>query len=172
MKTTTKKIIFTILELVFIAVIPIILVIWNYSNIGNSAQALNFKIGMTGIMLIMFILIFLKKIYLDKYNEQLFQQENNLLSDLRIENDLEKLNNIVRELKGIRTIRNILSSIFPIIFMAIIYIACLALEARLIKLSGVVGLIAISYVIGTIFGIFSAREIKVKNKEKMNEKDS
>lgn len=47
--------------------------------------------------------------------------------------------------------------------IAAIIIACKALEAQLVQLSGCMGLITISYVIGTAFGILAAREVKSKH---------
>ncbi len=162
MKITKKKIIFVALELFFMGAVPIALVIWNYSNIGNSVQAVRFKIGITGVMLLIFIILSLKKIFLDKFKQKMQQQEAHLLSELKIETDAEKIKNIVRALKSIRTGECILSVIVPTIIFALLFVVCQALEEQIVKLSGVVGFIALSYLIGAIFSTFAAREVESK----------
>ena len=58
------KLIYTILEAVFVAVIPVVLVIYQYGYVEPTTAA--FKISLTGIILLALVFYAVKRIFLDK----------------------------------------------------------------------------------------------------------
>lgn len=162
MKLTKKKLVYTLLELLFIGVVPVVLIMTQYGQI----QSEKFKLGLTGILLVLLVFLILKKVVLRRYFESLRGQIVNFQSDLKTENESGKIENIERELRNARTVETVFHAVMPFVFLTLMYCMCRALEAQLVKLSGVIGFIGISFVVGTVFSVLSAREIVSKNKEK------
>lgn len=162
MKLTKKRVAFFILHVIFSALVPIALVIARYSTIGNTREAVGFKVSVTGIMLLIFVFWVIKKLFIDKRLRDLNEQGNVMLAGLKTETDPAKLANIEKAIKSVRTVEAVFSSVIPLLFIAAGVIAFKALEAQLIKLSATLGFIAISYVIGTVFNVLYAREVHHK----------
>lgn len=163
MKTTKKKVVYTVLELLFTGVAPLALVIAQYSNIGATTQAVGFKMSITGILLAMLVLLVLKRTYLNKLLSNLEQRANNCITIISTDTDTEKVARAENVLKGIRTAQTVINAILPILIFAAVIVACKALEAQLVELSGCMGLITVSYIVGTVFGVLAAREVKSKH---------
>lgn len=164
MKLTKKRIIFFILHLLFSAVIPIALVIVRYSTIENTGAAVGFKISITGILLLIFIFWVVKKLFIDRKLADLKAQSNVMLADLKTKQDPAEIAALEKELKNIRTIEVIFSSLIPLLFIVAAIIAFKALEAQLVTLSATLGYIAISFFLGLVFNILYSREIHAKSK--------
>lgn len=164
MKLTKKRIIFFILHLLFSAVIPIALVIVRYSTIANTGAAVGFKISITGILLLIFVFWVVKKLFIDRKLADLKAQSNVMFADLKTKQDPAEIAALEKELKNIRTIEVIFSSLIPLLFIVAAIIAFKALEAQLVTLSATLGYIAISFFIGLVFNILYSREIHAKNR--------
>lgn len=164
MKVTKKRVVFFILHLAFSALIPIALVIVRYSNIGDTSEAVGFKISITGILLLIFIFWIIKKLFIDRKLADLKAQSNVMLADLKTKQDPDELAAIEKELKSIKTIEAVFGSIIPLLFIIAAIIAFKALEAQIVTLSSTLGLIAVSYAIGMVFNVLYSREIHAKNK--------
>lgn len=164
MKLTKKRIIFFILHLLFSAVIPIALVIVRYSTIENTGAAVGFKISITGILLLIFVFWVIKKLFIDRKLSDLKAQSNVMFADLKTKQDPAEIAALEKELKNIRTIEVIFSSLIPLLFIVAAIIAFKALEAQLVTLSATLGYIAISFFIGLVFNILYSREIHAKSK--------
>lgn len=162
MKVTKKRVIFFILHLLFSAVIPIALVIVRYSTIGSSNGAVGFKVSITGILLLILVFWVIKKLFIDRKLNDLKEQSNVMLADLKTKQDPAELAAIEKALKSIKTTETIFSNIIPILFIVAAIVAFKALEAQLIKLSATLGFIAVSYAIGLIFNVLYSREIHHK----------
>lgn len=162
MKVTKKKLAYLLLELVFLGGVPLALILSQYGQI----QSERFKLGLTGILLVLLVFLILKKVVLRRYFENLRGQIVNFQSDLKTENDPGKIANIERELKHARTVETLFNAIMPFVFLVLMFCMCRALEAQLVKLSGVVGFIALSFAVGTVFSVLASREVVGKNKEK------
>lgn len=163
MKMTKKRLAFFLLHIAFSAVVPIALVVTRYSTIGNARGALGFKISITGVLLLIFIFWTVKKLFIDRKLADLKAQSNVMLADLKTKQDPAELAAIEKELKGIKTIEAIFSSVIPLLFIVAAIIAFKALEAQLVTLSATLGYIAISYGVGLVFNILYSREIHAKN---------
>lgn len=163
MKMTGKRLIFFILHVAFSAFVPLGLVIARYSTIDNTKAAVGFKVSITGIMLLIFIFWLVKKLFIDKKLADLRAQGSVMKANLKTKQDPAELAALERELKSIRTIETIFSSIIPLLFIVAAIIAFKALEAQIVRLSATFGYIGISYAIGLIFDVLYSREIHAKN---------
>lgn len=164
MKITKKRLIFFILHLLFTVVAPLVLVIVQYSNIGNTKAAVGFKLSITGVLLLLFIFWIIKKLFIDKRLADLKVQSNVMLADLKTKQNEAELKALERELRGMRTLEAIFSSIMPLLFLFIALIAFKALEAQLVKLSATLGWVTISFCVGMVFDVLCAREVHAKCK--------
>lgn len=164
MRMTAKRLVFFVLHIVFTAVVPIVLVIVSYSNIGNTSGAVGFKISITGALLLLFIFWTVKKLIIDKKLTDLKAQSNVMLADLKTKQDEKEIKALEKELKFIRTTEAVFDAIIPLLFIVTGVIAFKALEAQLVKLSATLGYIGISYFVGAVFNVLYSREIHAKKR--------
>ena len=165
MSVTKKRVIFFLLHLLFSAVVPIVLVIVQYSSIGNTRGPLSFKIPITGILLLLFIFWTIKRIFIDKKLADLKMQSNVMLADLKTKQNAAELKALEKEIRFIKTAEAVINSIIPLLFIGAAIIAFKALEAQLIKLSATLGFIAISCAVSVVFNVLYAREIHAKKRK-------
>ena len=155
---TKKKIVFTILEILFVAVIPAILIFVNYTSWGSEATA--FKIAFTGILLLFVVILIVKKVILNTYLERARATLTQHKADLRVETDKTKRENLVNAVKRGQRLETIQTYMFPFLLLGGLYVLAQALETAAVQLSGTVGLITASVAIGFVFSLFSSREVK------------
>lgn len=152
-----KKTIFLICELAFVVVIPAALVIVNYASWGEGTTG--FKIGLSGVLLLLLVFFFLRKVVLKKHFDRLRDTITQHLADLKVETNEEKKKALKDRIKFERTIECVINFIMPALILALAYILCQALESAAVKMSGTIGFIAVSEILGLIFSILEAREV-------------
>lgn len=158
MRWTRKKIVYTALEITFAAVVPAVLIIINYVSWGS--EATGFKISLGGIMLLLLTFYIIKKIIINKYIERLKAKIIQHTADLEVEVNKDKADSLKETLRKERTIECVLNFIIPALLLAGLFIVCKALEAAAVKMSGTVGIIGASEIIGLAFSILSARQVE------------
>jgi hypothetical protein len=163
MKMTKKRLAFFLLHIAFSAVVPIVLIFVQYSNIGNTRGAVGFKISITGILLLIFMFWIIKKLFIERKLADLKAQSNVMLADLKTKQDPAELAALEKELKGIKTVEAIFGSVIPLLFIVAAIIAFKALEAQLVTLSATLAYIAVSYAVGLVFNVLYSREVHAKN---------
>lgn len=163
MKMTKKRLAFFLLHVIFSAVVPLVFVIVRYSTMDNTRGAVGFKISITGILLLIFVFWTVKKLFIDRKLADLKAQSNVMLANLKTKQDPAEIAALEKELKNIRTIEAVFSSIIPLLFIVAAIIAFKALEAQLVKLSATLGWIGISYAVGLVFNVLYSREIHAKS---------
>ena len=152
-----RKIVFTVLEILFVAAVPAALIIWNYSTWGEGTTG--FKISVTGILLLIVVFFVLKAVFLNRYLKRMSDRAAQHEADLKVETDEEKKENLRKALRTERSIEALLSYVMPLLVVAGLYVLALVLESAAVRLSGTFGLCAASMVIGFGFGFFAAREV-------------
>ena len=152
-----RKIILTTIEVVFVLIVPVILILMNYSSWGEGTGGL--KIGLSGILLLLVVFYFLKKVVLKKHFDRLKDSVTQHLADLKVETNEERKQALKERIKFERTIECIINFIMPALLLAALFILCQALESAAVKISGTIGLIAISEIIGFAASVFEAREV-------------
>lgn len=168
MKMTKKRLAFFLLHVIFSAVVPLVFVIVRYSTMENTRGAVGFKISITGILLLIFVFWVIKKLFIDRKLTDLKAQSNIMLANLKTKQDPAEIAALERELKNIKTVEAIFSSIIPLLFIVAAIVAFKALEAQLVTLSATLGYIGLSYGVGLIFNVLYSREVHAKNGGKDN----
>lgn len=166
MRKTKKLIVYSVLQAVFGAVVPLIFFFWQY---GTSKEGIQYKLPL-GVILLCIVLLFiakntLLKPRLAKLTSKIAQHE----ADLAVEADQGKIRNLEDELKHERVTETILNAIMPFLILTGLLVLCKALENAVIVLSGAVGFTLGSFAVGTVFGVLAARE--VRGKHHVKEKD-
>lgn len=152
-----KKLIYLIIELLFVAVIPAVLVFVNYTSWSNAGTG--FKISLGGIILLLIVFYCFRKIWLNKYIDRLRDMTTMHLSDYKIETDPDRKAALKTEIQNERTIESILNIILPALLLVAFFVVCRILEQNITKLSGTIGLIGASELVGFLFSVVSARTI-------------
>lgn len=151
-----KKLIFVIGEIMFVAVIPVVVFFVNFVTWKEGVVA---QIGIGGILGLFLVYFAFKKIVLDKYIARLRTMSTQHLADYKVETDEVKKLALESAIATERTIEAILNFIIPILLFVAFYIVCVALEKQLTTLSTAVAITGASELIGLVFSIFSARTI-------------
>ena len=151
------KLIYTILEAVFVAVIPVVLVIYQYGYVEPTTAA--FKISLTGIILLALVFYAVKRIFLDKRLKDWEAQYNNYISAYKIETDAEKKQRAKEQIQRYQTFTVLLRSFIPLLIFVMIQVLAKAVEQQIITLSSLSGLVTVSFGVGVIFSVMAAREV-------------
>lgn len=153
-----RKLVFMICEVAFVAVIPAVLITVNYVTWQPEAAA--FKISLGGVLLALLVFYLVKKLLINKYLERLKATITQHAADLRVEPDKEKIEALKEALKREKTIECLLNFVIPALLLALLFVVCKSLEAAAVKMSGTVGFIAASEIVGLVFSILSARQVE------------
>ena len=151
------KLAFNILEFIFIAVIPIGLVIYQYGYEEPTTPA--FKVSITGIILLALVFYGIKKIFLDRRLKDWEAQYNNYVSAYKIETDAEKKQPAKEEIQKYRTCMVFLRAFIPMLIFIMIQVLAKAVEKQMITLSSLSGLVTVSFAVGIVFSVLAAREV-------------
>ena len=151
------KLIYTILEAVFVAVIPVVLVIYQYGYVEPTTAA--FKISLTGIILLALVFYAVKRIFLDKRLKDWEAQYNNYISAYKIETDAEKKQRAKEQIQKYQTFTVLLRSFLPLLIFVMIQVLAKVVEQQMITLSSLSGLVTVSFGVGVIFSVMAAREV-------------
>ena len=165
MKWTKKKVVYNILQLVFYGVVPMVLIVLTYGGIGNTKEAVGFKIAAPGIILLALVFLCLKKLFINRKLGDAHAQLNQLKADLKVKVDEKEVTNVENAIKSLGTAEVLLNAVVPVLLFALMIICCKVMEAQIVKLSGTCGFVLMSYLVGTVFSVLDAREVKSKHKE-------
>ena len=143
-----------VLEVLFIGAIPAALIIANYASWG--ADANGFKVGITGILLLLVVAFVLKKLVFNKRLEAMRAKLNQHEADLEVETDEEKIENLVSAVRKGRTVETVLNFIVPFLVLVAIYLMAKALEEAAVMLSGTLGFVIASVLVGFMLQLIEA----------------
>lgn len=160
MKRTNKLIVYTVAQLIFCAVAPLVYIFTQY---GDTSGGLQYKLPLGLVLLVIVVVIIAKNTLLKPRIQKLTAQIAQHEGDLKVESDVGKAANITVELKRERTTETVLNAVMPILLLTALFVACKAMESAVLQLSGAIGFTLASYVIGTIFGVLAAREVHGKH---------
>ena len=162
MKITWKWFLFTVLELLFVAVIPLVVVYIGYGGWGKEAN--HFKVYFGVLLSAVIIFWIIKTVLITPWIDKQKIKAGNLEAQLEAENDKGKIENIESALKRARLTETIFSWILPLAFLLIAFLASRAMEQAIVKFSGILGFIGISEFIGFVFGCLVALCVDSKHK--------
>ena len=162
MKRTWKWFLFTVLELLFVAVIPLVVVYIGYGGWGKEAN--HFKVYFGVLLSAVIIFWIIKTVLITPWIDKQKIKAGNLEAQLEAENDKGKIENIESALKRARLTETIFSWILPLAFLLIAFLASRAMEQAIVKFSGILGFIGISEFIGFVFGCLVALCVDSKHK--------
>lgn len=143
-----------VLEVLFIGAIPAALIIANYASWG--AEANGFKVGITGILLLLVVAFVLKKLVFNKRLEAMRAKLNQHEADLEVETDEEKIENLVSAVRKGRTVETVLNFIVPFLVLVAVYLMAKALEEAAVLLSGTLGFVIVSVLVGFMLQLIEA----------------
>ena len=143
-----------VLEVLFIGVLPAALIIANYASWGDEANG--FKVGITGILLLLVVAFVLKKLVFNKRLEAMRAKLNQHEADLEVETDEEKIENLVSAVRKGRTVETVLNFVVPFLVLVAVYLMAKALEEAAVLLSGTLGFVIVSVLVGFMLQLIEA----------------
>ncbi len=146
--------------MLFCAVAPLVFIFIQY---GDTSGGLKYKLPLGLILFVVIVIIIAKNTFLKPWLAKLTAQIAQHDGDLKVESDEGRIANFEAELRRERTAETVLNAILPIMLLAALLLACKAMESAVLQLSGAIGFTLASYVIGTVFGLFAAREVHGKH---------
>lgn len=146
--------------MLFCTVAPLVFIFIQYGDTGGGLQ---YKLPLGIILFVVIVIIIAKNTFLKPRLAKLTAQIAQHNGDLKVESDEGRIANLESELRRERTAETVLNAILPIMLLAALLLACKAMESAVLQLSGAIGFTLASYVIGTVFGVFAAREVHGKH---------
>lgn len=163
MKKTVNHWLFLILELLFIAVIPLIIVYIGYDGWGEEATKFKWYFGVLCAFVVVFFV--LKKTLINPWAERQRIKAGNLEAALETEVDKAKIMNIEDALRKARLQETIFAWILPLTFLIIAFLAVRAIERAIVTFSGILGFILVSESVGLFVCVLDALTVKSKHKK-------
>lgn len=164
MKWTKKRALFVALQLLCWIVAPLIFVVLQYSTLENTPATVGFKIGITGVLLVVLVLILFKRLFLSKYIKKLALKIATFETQIETEVDPAKITTIEHAIRKAKTIESLYSFVLPAVLLLASMYVCWALEQAIVKLFGVLGFITSSYVLGEVFALCEIACIESKHR--------
>ena len=155
MKYSKRKVAFIVLEFLFTVAVPVAICIMSCVDNG-----LKVRLGIYGTVLAVAVFYVIKKLFINRRLATLKGLSVHLKSELMIETDDEKVANIKRALSRAQVFEVLATSITPIGLLAVFLTVSKCIEDGFTKLSGTLGLILLSVVIGTVFAVLNASLIE------------
>lgn len=146
--------------MLFCTVAPLVFIFIQY---GDTSGGLKYKLPLGLILFVVIVIIIAKNTFLKPRLAKLTAQIAQHDGDLKVESDEGRIANFEAELRRERTAETVLNAILPIMLLAALLFACKAMESAVLQLSGAIGFTLASYVIGTVFGLFAAKEVHGKH---------
>ena len=143
-----------VLEVLFIGVLPAALIVANYASWGDEANG--FKVGITGILLLLVVAFVLKKLVFNKRLEAMRAKLSQHEADLEVETDEEKIENLVSAVRKGRTVETVLNFVVPFLVLVAVYLMAKALEEAAVLLSGTLGFVIVSVLVGFMLQLIEA----------------
>ena len=162
MKKTWNWWLFTLLELLFCAVFPLVIVYLGYGGWGEQANTFKVYFGVLIALIIVFWIV--KKVLISPWLEKQKIKAGNLDAQLETETDTGKIANIESALKRVRFIETVCSWVLPLAVLLAAFLASRAMEKALVEFSGVLGFIGLSELVGFVFACLLATSVKSRHK--------
>ena len=162
MKRTWKWFLLILLEVLFVALLPLAIVYIGYGGWGEEANSFKIHFGVLIFAIVVFWVV--KKVLVAPWLDRQKIKAGNLEAQLEAENDKGKIENIESALKRVRLTETIFSWILPLAFLLIAFFASRAMEQEIVNFSGILGFVGISEFIGFVFGCAAALCVDSKHK--------
>lgn len=147
-----------IIELTFVAVIPLIILYLGYDGWGEKADG--FKVYFGVLVFIVVIFLVLKLVILSPWLDKKRIEIANLSAMKKAETDEIKKDNINNELKKMLAIENAINWFLPLVFLVVTYFAAHALERQIVTFTEILYFVIASEIIGCVISF-----IKIFNKK-------
>lgn len=112
MKWTFKRFIFVVLELIFTAVVPLVIVYLGYGGWG--AKAKRFKIYFRVVVAAVVVFLIVKRVFINPWLDKQRIKAGSLEAQIETENDAGKILNIEEALRRARITETVLNWVLPL----------------------------------------------------------
>lgn len=168
MKITPKQIVFMCLQVLFVAVFPLIIVFVGYGGWGK--QANTFKIYFGTLVILAVVLLIVKKVIITPWVEKTRIKTGNLEAELEKETDKGKIILIEDALKKYRIIETIFNWLLPMVILILAVVAFNAVEKQLVKFTDILGWVLLSEICGFACSIVEALCVEGRHKNPKQKK--
>lgn len=162
MKLTPKQIVFMCLQVLFVAVVPLIIVFIGYDGWGEKASG--FKIYFGTLATLAVVLLITKKVIVTPWLDKQKIKTGNLEAELVTTTDKQKIILIEDELKKHRVIETVFNWVLPITLLIIAVVAFNAVERAIVKFSNILLWVMLSEFVGFVFAVLDALCVEGKHK--------
>lgn len=168
MKLTPKQIVFMCLQVLFVAVFPLIIVFVCYGGWGEEAKG--FKLYFGTLIILAVVLLIVKKVIITPWLDKTKIKTGNLEAELEKETDKGKIILIEDALKKYRVIETIFNWILPLVILILAVVAFNAVEKQLVKFTDILLWVLLSEICGFTFSIVEALCVEGRHKNPKQKK--
>lgn len=135
-----------IIELTFVAVIPLIILYLGYGGWGEKANSFKAYFGVLIFVVVIFLIT--KRVVISPWLDKKRMEIANLSAMKKAETDEKKKENINYELKKLLAIENAINWFLPLVFLYVTYLAANALEQQIVTFTEILFFVIASEVVG------------------------
>ena len=168
MKRSFKRFLFLLLELVFTAVVPLIIIYWGYGGWGEKAH--KFKIYFGVMIAVVLVFLIVKRVFINSWLSKQRIKAGSLEAQIETENDPGTIINIEEALRRARVIEAVMDWILPLAFLVLAFEACRALEKSIVTFTGIIGFIGLSEAVGFVFAVCKSLCVQSRHRPKEEKK--
>lgn len=172
------KLFLTVIEIVCIAVAPVVIVFFNAATAGDEGYSIH--VGISAVLLLAVVAWIFKKFFLSKHFQKNYKTTiEALLIALGKTDDEEEIERLKSSVRRAATAEKMSGAIMPGIVIAGLYLFTNFIESYLtekigvpvIHLSGTIGLITVFVTFGFMVGLVNAQIVPVERKNKARKKE-
>ena len=163
MKITPKQIVFLCLQVLFVAVVPMIIVFIGYGGWGEKASSFKWYFGTLVILAV--VLLITKKVIITPWLAKVQIKVGNLEASLEKEIDKAKIILIEDALKKYRVIETVFNWLLPLVILILAVVAFSAVEKAIVQFSGILLWVLLSEIVAFAFSILESLCVVGKNRD-------
>lgn len=166
MKMTKQRLVYLTLQVLFTAVVPLVIVFVGYGGWGEEANG--FKIYFGCLIVLAVVLLVAKRVIFKPWAEKTRIKSGLLEADLEKETDTARIILIESALKRYRVCETVFNWALPLVCLAIVYAAFNAVEKELVQFTSILGWVVLSEIVGFAFSLLESLAVEGKHKPKQD----
>lgn len=160
MKKTSKSWLFFILQILFMLIAPCVMVWVQYGDLTQK-----YKVSVTAIMLLLLIFWVFKRVFLNKWIKTLDLKITNIETNALSLTDKTAIESNKKAWRSYSLFQLAISSVIPLLLMALAVLTIKAVQDGLIKLYGCLMFCLISVFVGVLFRVCEIYSMKLQHEE-------
>lgn len=153
--------IFFFLQLMFFLVVPCALIWLQYSD----GAGVKYKVPMTAIVLMIFVFLFAKKVWLNPWLKKLSDKLSQIETLQLATTEQTAVMSLKKQYRTISLIELFFNAVIPVLILVLFLLTIKAVETGIVKLFGALMFCAISFAVGIVCKVLEIYSVKMEHEQ-------